>query len=103
MSAQQSNGAKSHLCGSTMNESACSMPSKRWRTEGAARPAPVGPVDVQPQAVLAAHLGDGREVVDDAEVRRAARRDHGEEGLGAVLLERLAQLGTGQAQLVVDM
>ena len=40
MSAAQSNGAKSHLCGSMTSESACSMPRKRSRTLGASSAAP---------------------------------------------------------------
>ena len=53
-SAHESNGANSHLCGSTMKLSACSMPAKRSRTLGAASAgAAVGAVDVQPRAEVA--------------------------------------------------
>ena len=60
------------------------------RRGGEARAA-VGAVDVQPHAELAADLGDGGEVVDDAEVGRARRRHDGEEGLGSVVQQHLAQ------------
>ena len=38
--AQQSNGVNSHLCGSRMNESACSIPSYFGRSERANSPEP---------------------------------------------------------------
>ena len=39
-SAQQSNGVNSHLCGSRMNESACSRPLYFGRSERAKMPEP---------------------------------------------------------------
>ena len=76
-SAQQSNGVNSHLCGSRMNESACSMPSYF----GSQRPgedagSAVGAVDVEPPAALLGERADAGEVVDDAGVGRARRADH---------------------------
>ena len=57
---------------------------------GAQRAEAVGAVDVQPQAALAAHLGDAGEVVDGAEVRGPGRGDDGEDAV-AVGLERRPQ------------
>ncbi len=83
-----------------MNESACSIPAKRSRAaRGAQRGEPVGAVDVQPQPALAAHLGHAGEVVDQADVRRARGRDHGEDAVAPVGVEGRAQRGAGEPAL----
>jgi hypothetical protein len=55
-----------------------------WRCK--TRPA-VRPVDVEPDAEIGADLRHGVEIVDRAEVCRARRRDHREEGLGSLGLQ----------------
>ena len=71
-------GANSHLWGSTMNESACSMPAKRCRTDGREQRRPaVGGVDVEPQPALGGHGRHPGQVVDDPGVGGAGGGHHG--------------------------
>src|SRR5450631_1792152 len=72
--------------------------TNRWG--GQPRPA-VGAVDMQPDAVLAADHRHRVEVVHDAEVRGARRRDHGEEGLGTLGLQHHTQVVPGEPLVLV--
>ena len=93
MSAQQSSGANSHLCGSTMNESAWREPAEQVAAQVAEhRRAAVGGVDVEPDAPVPRDLADALEVVDDPGVGRAGRRDDRDDGLRVLVgVERGAQ------------
>ena len=76
-SAQQSNGVNNHLCGSRMNESACSSPAyfgakRAGEDSGTA----VGAVDVEPPAPLPRQRADAGQVVDDARVGRSRGAHH---------------------------
>src|SRR6476661_6264510 len=63
----------------------------------------VGAVDVEPEPVLAADLGDAGQVVDDAEVRRAGCGHGREHAVGSLAQQRLAQRGAGHAAALVRL
>ena len=72
----QAFGRKSHLCASSVTESARSSPAKRCPADGVvAAGEPVGAVDVEPDAPLRADVGERVDRVDGTGERRARGRD----------------------------
>ena len=57
-------------------------------------------INMQPEAELLADVGDGGQVVDDPEVRRAGGRDDGEEVLGPFGLQHGPQIVTREAPVL---
>ena len=86
MSAHASNGANSHLCGSTMSESA-QLDSGEVGPHALDehRGESVGAVDVEPDVARLGRGGDRGDVVDDPEVRGAAGRHDGEDRAGMLV------------------
>ena len=72
-------------------------PNRRRRESGAS----VRAVHVHPKTEPLAHVGDGGKVVDDARVRRARRRAHGEDTVEVEALEGSVQGLAGETTVLV--
>ena len=87
-----------------MKLSARSIPmnlcAHRWSGEAGAS---VGAIDVHPQVAAVADLGDAGEIVDDAEVGGARRRDGGEQALVALLGDRSLEVLAGQSAVIIGV
>ena len=79
----------SHLCASSVTESARSSPGEQRPGRcGRRRRQPVGAIDVKPDAVALADVGDRGDRVDRAGQRRAAVGDHGDRDQAGVDVRR---------------
>ena len=91
----QAFGRKSHLCASSVTESARSRPAKRWAgRRGGRRGQPVGAVDVEPDALLGAHV---REPVDRVDGPGQRRTGGGDDGDGTRPAARSARIASATA------
>src|SRR3569833_397546 len=64
----------------------------------------VGAIEVQPEFVLLAYVGEGREVVDGAGVGGASGRDHAErfETGSAIMFDLMEQMSRIELEAIVD-